>query len=57
MDAETQEVVQTVGPLHPDTREAELRNLAKGSYSVQLEIHVSLIPASEGVTFQPTAWL
>lgn len=42
MDAESREVVQTVGPLHPDTRDAELRNLAKGSYAVQLEIHVSL---------------
>lgn len=47
MDAESREVVQTVGPLHPDTRDAELRNLAKGSYAVQLEIHVSLAKNKE----------
>ncbi|GFN84346.1 fibronectin, partial [Plakobranchus ocellatus] len=35
----TEKMVQSIGPIHPDSREGEFKNLKKGSYSVYLEIH------------------
>lgn len=35
-------MVQSIGPIHPDSREAEFKHLKKGSYSVYVEIHVSV---------------
>lgn len=40
-------MVQSIGPIHPDTREAEFKHLKKGSYNIYLEVHVSYRPLSE----------
>lgn len=43
MERDTEkEVTPSIGPIHPTTREAEFRNLKRGSYSIFLEIHVSI---------------
>nr|XP_034305803.1 uncharacterized protein LOC105321045 isoform X1 [Crassostrea gigas] len=34
------EVTPSIGPIHPNTREAEFKNLKRGSYSIFLEIHL-----------------
>ncbi|KAH9503746.1 hypothetical protein Btru_066540, partial [Bulinus truncatus] len=39
IEAGSDQVVQTVGPLHSDCKEGEIKNLKKGNYSVYLEIH------------------
>lgn len=41
MEEDTEKLVQSIGPIHPDTREAEFKHLKKGNYLVYLEIHVS----------------
>lgn len=41
MERDTEkEVTPSIGPIHPNTREAEFKNLKRGSYSIFLEIHV-----------------
>lgn len=37
----TEKLVQSIGPIHPETHEAEFRNLKKGNYVVFLEVYVS----------------
>ena len=34
-------MVSSIGPVHPDTREAEFKQIKKGSYNVYVEVHVS----------------
>ena len=36
-------MVSSIGPVHPDTREAEFKQIKKGSYNVYVEVHVSNI--------------
>ncbi|KAK3102288.1 hypothetical protein FSP39_010226 [Pinctada imbricata] len=41
MESDTEKLVTpAVGPIHPDTREAEFKNLKRGTYSIYLEIHL-----------------
>ena len=41
VEEDTEKVIQSIGPIHPDTREAEFKHLKKGNYCVYLEVHVS----------------
>jgi len=34
-------MVTSIGPVHPDTREAEFKHIKKGSYNIYVEVHVS----------------
>ncbi|XP_048739977.2 uncharacterized protein LOC125654190 isoform X5 [Ostrea edulis] len=34
------EVTPSIGPIHPNTREGEFKNLKRGSYSIFLEVHL-----------------
>ena len=45
VEEDTEKMVQSIGPIHPDSCEAEFKHLKKGSYTVYLETHVSA-PAS-----------
>ncbi|XP_063446523.1 uncharacterized protein LOC134726026 isoform X8 [Mytilus trossulus] len=52
----TEKMVQSIGPIHPDSREAEFKHLKKGSYSVYVEIHLygtSEIVCTEAIRLQP----
>jgi len=42
LDEVTERPVQIISPIHPETTEAEIHNLKKGSYIVYLEVHVSV---------------
>lgn len=53
----TEKMVQSIGPIHPDSREAEFKHLKKGSYSVYVEIHLygtSEIICTEAIKLQPS---
>lgn len=43
MEEGTEKMVQSIGPIHPDSREAEFKHLKKGGYSVYVEIHVCML--------------
>ncbi|GFR62047.1 fibronectin, partial [Elysia marginata] len=52
----TEKLVQSIGPIHPESREGEFKNLKKGSYSVYLEIHLygtDSVIRSESMRMQP----
>ncbi|CAH1782616.1 unnamed protein product [Owenia fusiformis] len=54
---ESNEISQTVSPIHPETKEAEVHNMKPGSYLVHLEVHVhgsNHVVRSESVRVQPT---
>ena len=40
-EADTEKVVQTISPIHPETTQAEMYNVRKGNYQIYLEIYVS----------------
>ncbi|KAK7102883.1 hypothetical protein V1264_021041 [Littorina saxatilis] len=40
VEEDTEKLVQSVGPIHPDTCEAEFKHLKKGNYMVYLETHL-----------------
>ena len=41
IEEDTEKMVSSIGPVHPDTREAEFKQIKKGSYNVYVEVHVS----------------
>lgn len=43
MEEDTEKMVTSIGPVHPETREAEFKHIKKGSYNIYLEVHVSTI--------------
>ncbi|XP_012935394.1 uncharacterized protein LOC101845075 isoform X2 [Aplysia californica] len=56
VEEDTEKLVQSVGPIHPDSREAEFKNLKKGNYSVYLEIYLygtDTVIRSEVMRMQP----
>ncbi|XP_046358181.2 uncharacterized protein LOC124136325 [Haliotis rufescens] len=56
VEEDTEKLVQSIGPIHPDTREAEFKHLKKGNYSVYLETHLygtSDVVRSEMIRMQP----
>ncbi|CAL1538548.1 unnamed protein product [Lymnaea stagnalis] len=56
VEAGTEKVIQSVGPIHPDSREGEFKNLKKGDYSVYLETHLygtDTVIKSEIMSMQP----
>ncbi|XP_055882729.1 uncharacterized protein LOC106055997 isoform X2 [Biomphalaria glabrata] len=40
VESGSDQIVQSVGPIHPDSKEGEIKNIKKGNYSVYLEIHL-----------------
>ncbi|XP_025107507.1 uncharacterized protein LOC112572161 isoform X5 [Pomacea canaliculata] len=56
VEEDTEKLVQSIGPIHPDTREAEFKHLKKGNYLVYLEIHLygtGEVVQSEALRMQP----
>ncbi|XP_067685414.1 uncharacterized protein [Haliotis asinina] len=56
VEEDTEKLVQSIGPIHPDTREAEFKHLKKGNYSVYLETHLygtSDVVRSDMIRMQP----
>ncbi|ESO91438.1 hypothetical protein LOTGIDRAFT_153880 [Lottia gigantea] len=57
IEEDTEKLVQSVGPIHPKTREAEFNHLKKGSYSVYLETHLygtGDVVRSDTIRMQPS---
>ncbi|XP_076447663.1 uncharacterized protein LOC143284653 isoform X3 [Babylonia areolata] len=57
VEEDTEKLVQSVGPIHPDTCEAEFKHLKKGSYMVYLETHLygtGEIVRSDPIRMQPS---
>ncbi|XP_059161356.1 uncharacterized protein LOC131944640 isoform X2 [Physella acuta] len=55
-EAGTEKLVQTVGPIHPECREGEIKNLKKGDYNVYLEVYLygtDTVIRSESLSMQP----
>uniref|UniRef100_A0A1I8ITX6 Fibronectin type-III domain-containing protein n=1 Tax=Macrostomum lignano TaxID=282301 RepID=A0A1I8ITX6_9PLAT len=55
--ADTGQVIRVVGPLHPETREAEVTGLRSGTYHLQLEVQLhgtQMAVLSAALTVQPT---
>ncbi|XP_041347758.1 uncharacterized protein LOC121367568 [Gigantopelta aegis] len=56
VEEDTEKVIQSIGPIHPDTREAEFKHLKKGNYCVYLEVHLygtSDVVRSDMIRMQP----
>ena len=61
VEEDTEKMVQSIGPIHPDSCEAEFKHLKKGSYTVYLETHVSApascLPAASLAQRSVSRWL
>ncbi|KAL5013163.1 hypothetical protein ScPMuIL_007433 [Solemya velum] len=56
MEEDTEKVVQSVGPVHPETREGEFKQVKNGTYNVYLELHLygtSDVVMSDPIVVQP----
>ncbi|XP_052779768.1 uncharacterized protein LOC128217013 isoform X4 [Mya arenaria] len=56
VEEDTEKMVTSIGPVHPDTREAEFKHIKKGSYNIYLEVHLygtSEIVNSDYIRLQP----
>ena len=56
-EADTEKVVQTISPIHPETTQAEMYNVRKGNYQIYLEIYVSINLEISSSTNDLSVWV
>ncbi|KAL3853216.1 hypothetical protein ACJMK2_016773 [Sinanodonta woodiana] len=55
-EEDTEKIVQSIAPVHPDTREVEFKSIKPGNYNIFLEIHLygtSEVICSDPISLQP----
>ncbi|KAK3579080.1 hypothetical protein CHS0354_029940 [Potamilus streckersoni] len=55
-EEDTEKIVQSIAPVHPDTREVEFKSIKPGNYNIYVEVHLygtSEVTCSDPISLQP----